>query len=418
MPWRKYKPAKGKHGPVYQVAKCVTVRMDARGNWVIYINKGGDRKNKTIGPGRESLARAIKAAETIANKLGSITNGHKPFVKKSDCPKFEAFSKEWLEGNAGRWSPDTYQRYGEVLRLHIWPDKRFKGKRVNEIERSDIKKILRKILTTHAPSTVEIVHTILCGVLDEAIDDKLLDSNPARNLRKKILPPKRQRNVKEADVLSIEERDLFLQQAEKTCTWGELLVLKVMAFAGFRLGETLAMRFDNLDIHKMAYHVVESYKLHRFKKPKFGKTRLVDFPTFLVEELQRYILHLRELGLKTGTGGEVDLLFLDSKEHNRWPYSQRRIQEIMKKVCRKAGLRIRNPHDLRHTYATTLLMAHQSPAYVKEQLGHSSIAITVDIYGHWFPGEGRNGLEEALAGPVRNQGEKCIKLHIQKTKGL
>ena len=90
----------------------------------------------------------------------------------------------------------------------------------------------------------------------------------------------------------------------------------------------------------------------------------------------------------------------------------------MKKVCRRAGLRIRNPHDLRHTYATTLLMAHQSPAYVKEQLGHSSIAITVDIYGHWFPGEGRNGLEEALSGPVRNQGEKCIKVHIQKTKGL
>jgi integrase len=412
MPWRKYKAKRGKHGPSYNVAKGVTVRLDARDSWVIYIHKGGDRRNKTIGPGRESLGKALKAAEVIADKFGSITNDHKPFVKKSSCPKFEAYSKEWLEGNAGRWSPDTYLRYSDVLRLHIWPDKRFKGKRVNEIERSDIKKILRKILTTHAPATVEIVHTILCGVLDEAIDDKLLESNPARNLRKKILPPKRQRNVKEADVFSIDERDLFLQQAEKVCSWGELLVLKVMAFSGFRLGETLAMRFDNLDFHKMAYHVVESYKLHRFRKPKFGKTRLVDFPEFLIEEMQRYILHLKEQGLKAGTGGEVDLLFLDPIEYSRWPYSQRRIQEIMKKVCRKAGLRIRNPHDLRHTYATTLLMAHQSPAYVKEQLGHSSIAITVDIYGHWLPGEGRNGLEEALAGPVRNQGEKRIKTHI------
>jgi integrase len=338
--------------------------------------------------------------------------------KKPSSPKFEGYSKEWLEGNRGRWSPDTYTRYSDVLRLHIWPDKRIRGRQVNQIDRSDIKKILRKNLTTHAPATMEIVHTILCGVLDEAIDDKLLESNPARNLRKKILPPKRQRNVKEADVFSIEERDLFLQQAKKVCSWGELLVLKVMAFAGFRLGETLAMRFDNLDFHKMAYHVVESYKIHMFSKPKFSKTRMVDFPSFLVEELQRYILHLRKQGLKAGNGGEVDLLFLDPKEYNRWPYSQRRIQEIMKKVCRKAGLRIRNPHDLRHTYATTLLMAHQSPAYVKEQLGHSSIAITVDIYGHWFPGEGRYGLEEALVGPVPNRGEKCIKMHIQKTKGL
>jgi integrase len=67
-------------------------------------------------------------------------------------------------------------------------------------------------------------------------------------------------------------------------------------------------------------------------------------------------------------------------------------------VCKAAGLETRNPHDLRHTYATILLMAGMSPAYVQRQLGHSSISITVDIYGHWVPGEGRAGLEAALAG--------------------
>ena len=39
---------------------------------------------------------------------------------------------------------------------------------------------------------------------------------------------------------------------------------------------------------------------------------------------------------------------------------------------------IRNLHDLRYTYATLLLMAHQSPGYVQKQLGHSSIFITMD----------------------------------------
>jgi integrase len=43
-------------------------------------------------------------------------------------------------------------------------------------------------------------------------------------------------------------------------------------------------------------------------------------------------------------------------------------------------------------------MAGVSPAYVQKQLGHSSISMTVDIYGHWIPGEGRAGLEAALAG--------------------
>ena len=43
-------------------------------------------------------------------------------------------------------------------------------------------------------------------------------------------------------------------------------------------------------------------------------------------------------------------------------------------------------------------MAHMSPAYVQRQLGYNSISITIDIYAHWIPGEGRQGLEEALGG--------------------
>ena len=61
-----------------------------------------------------------------------------------------------------------------------------------------------------------------------------------------------------------------------------------------------------------------------------------------------------------------------------------------------ADLRIRNPHDLRHTYATLVLMSHMSPGYVQKQLGHSSISITMDIYCHWIPTQGRQGLEAAF----------------------
>ena len=43
-------------------------------------------------------------------------------------------------------------------------------------------------------------------------------------------------------------------------------------------------------------------------------------------------------------------------------------------------------------------MAHQSPGYVQRQLGHSSISITMDVYCHWMPGEGRAELEQALGG--------------------
>jgi len=42
-------------------------------------------------------------------------------------------------------------------------------------------------------------------------------------------------------------------------------------------------------------------------------------------------------------------------------------------------------HDLRHTFASLLLQQGESPVYVKEQMGHSSIQVTVDLYGHLIP---------------------------------
>jgi integrase len=79
-------------------------------------------------------------------------------------------------------------------------------------------------------------------------------------------------------------------------------------------------------------------------------------------------------------------------------FTQRVIQRALERACRAAKVRIRSPHDLRHTYATILLMDHYSPAYVQKQLGHHSITMTVDVYGHWIPGEGRRDLRKTLTG--------------------
>jgi integrase len=58
----------------------------------------------------------------------------------------------------------------------------------------------------------------------------------------------------------------------------------------------------------------------------------------------------------------------------------------------KAGLRHIRFHDLRHTFASLLIQNGESLAYVKEQLGHSSIKITVDVYGHLVPGANRQAV--------------------------
>ena len=71
-------------------------------------------------------------------------------------------------------------------------------------------------------------------------------------------------------------------------------------------------------------------------------------------------------------------------------------------------------HDIRHTFASLLLSNGESPVYVKEQLGHTSIQITVDIYGHLIPGSNRvavNQLDEPAT--IRN-----LSATVQKVKAV
>ncbi len=407
MPWRKYKEKKGKYGSYYNIAKGITVRCDQRNQWTIFINKGGERKNKTIGKGRENLSRAIKAAEVIVKSLTIEAENKGKEKANSSLPYFTDFSSKWLEINSIRWSKYTLERYEGLLRIHICPHEAFKNKRVDEIARKDIRHFLHGLLITHSSSTVELAQIVIHGIFQELIEDEVLEKNPASATLKRILPEPEQRYKSPPDPFSITERDTFLEVAEESCNWAELLMLKVMIFSGLRLGELLALRLSNIKFENSTYFVRESFKRESFDPSKKGKKRLVDIPSFLLDELQRYITHLKETSLKNGHGGKIDLLFVDPNKNGSSPYSQSQVQKLVAKVCKAANLKRRHPHDLRHTYATILLMSHLSIAYVQKQLGHSSIKITVDTYGHWIPGEGRKGLEEAL-NPVQNEVKKCI----------
>jgi hypothetical protein len=53
----------------------------------------------------------------------------------------------------------------------------------------------------------------------------------------------------------------------------------------------------------------------------------------------------------------------------------------------QAGLRNFRFHDLRHTFGSLLIQRGVSPAYVQKQMGHKSIQVTIDVYGHLIPGE-------------------------------
>jgi len=87
------------------------------------------------------------------------------------------------------------------------------------------------------------------------------------------------------------------------------------------------------------------------------------------------------------------------------PFGRRQADEcrlppfkVWYRLLKSAGVRRVRLHDLRHTYASLLLLAGEPMLYVKEQLGHSTVQVTVDLYGHVRPGLNRgavNRLAEA-----------------------
>jgi integrase len=75
------------------------------------------------------------------------------------------------------------------------------------------------------------------------------------------------------------------------------------------------------------------------------------------------------------------------------------------RLLTRAGLRYIRIHDLRHTFASLVIQQGEALAYVKDQMGHASIKITMDVYGHLVPGGNKaavdrlDGLEDAT---IRN----------------
>jgi integrase len=372
-----YPKTTGKYGPIYHVAPGLYVELKAHDSWWLVLRRGTENKKKSFGKGEAGLAQAFRAAELLAARLGLV-------LAQSARPRtFGAMAEEWFRLNAAGWRPGTQERYDYILRTFLKPLEHLPLEQVHKVQ---VKHLLAELLTTRSPNTIQVVHAVISGIFTEANELGYLEQNPARGLLRRLLPAKKRRVQNPPDPFTAQDLAVFLQAAWDKLPPALALILETMAMSGLRLGECLALRADNLDERHGQYQVTESTRAGRFGPPKTGK-RLVDLDPGLVTKLEGHSRRQRQASLAAGSS-PAGYLFPG--------ITQRMVQQAMARACRGAGLRRRHPHDLRHTYATLLLMDHYSPAYVQRQLGHASISITVDTYGHWLPGEGKRDLGKTL----------------------
>ena len=167
-------------------------------------------------------------------------------------------------------------------------------------------------------------------------------------------------------------------------------LILVDMFTGLRCGELIGLTWDCIDFDKEIIHVKKQLAQTRktgekyaFSSPKNGKSRIIHPAPYVIQVLKRHKKRQAEMRLAAGelwNEGNFQNLVFTHKDGSH--LSQPTVWKIFDKMQKKAGLEHHRLHDLRHTYAVNSLMAGDDIKTLSENLGHYSVAFTLDRYGH------------------------------------
>ena len=372
------------------------------GAWWVFIDHQGKRKAKKIGKDRK-LAQEVARKMEAKLALGDVG----VMEEQAKIPTFREYAGGWLNTyGVTSLKYSTLESYRNELRNHLMPAFGVKG--LNEISRSDVKRFLyEKQKEGLAPATVKKHLAYFSNIMSHAIDDEIIAVNPAQKLSK--LVPKK---GKKADLnpLNREEVQILLNTVQDLYPRYYPFYL-CAARTGMRLGELLGLEWGSIDFLGRFIEVRQAFSRHRLTSPKNRRIRRVDMSQQLTEVLKQHRTAMRTESLKRGTPMPE---WVFTHQSGKRLTATNMANRIFHRCLEKAGLRQVRFHDLRHSFASILIQQGESLAYVKEQMGHHSIQITVDIYGHLAPEGNKSAVDRLddqgfgmpstnLPQPIRNQ---------------
>jgi integrase len=295
------------------------------------------------------------------------------------------FFERWLVHIRPHVSPKTHERYTEIALKNIAP--LLGAKVISKLTQIEISAAYTTALTSGrrrgkgglSPRTVHHMHRVLSSALSQAERWKWIVRNPAALLEKKDRPKIERKAVRTIDApataaaLNVaRERRLFIP-------------LVLGSLCGLRRGEITALRWKSVNLDNGRLAVIASTEQlddgsTREKEAKSGRARTVALPSLAVEELRRWRLaqaeELLRLGIRADEESHVVTQFDGS------PILPRSLTNAVSAFLKEWRVTL---HGLRHSHASHMLASNIHPKIVQERLGHSSIAITLDIYSHLMP---------------------------------
>lgn len=317
----------------------------------------------------------------------------------NDQLTLDQYFKEWIKQKERSVKAATILSYTTMYRNHIAPALG-RGK-IATLQRRSVVAMLENIADTVGIQTANYTRVILTGILNGAIRDEIISRNVAASIQafKATTPPARETIHRE---LNEEELRAFFSLVKNSIYYN---AFRFMLYTGVRVGECLALQWHDVDFLRGLIHIRKT-----ITRTKEGKTILGNSPKtrkskrdIPMNEAVRTVLS-EQLDLHKSIHGSIEFCgFIFPNE--KWEMaSSSAVRGALTRSIQK-GVRMTPPiiiepfgvHAFRDTFASRAVRAGIPPNTLKEILGHSSLAMTMDLYAHVSQQDKMESMKKMLA---------------------
>ena len=330
---------------------------------------------------------------------------------------FVELCDQWLDLKRGV-KQTTIDAYRERIENQIKPY--FGNKKLQDIKKSDLKRFYNYLREKKScsQSTVNQTHAVVRQVLEMAVDDNLIRSNPADKALKELQKQASNEKTERFSLTVAQEEAFFSYIADhpKFGRWEPLF--RLMVETGLRVGEASALRWCDVDTWNKVIHINHelSYCTERgtdkkrtmIQSPK-SRDSIRDIP--LTDKVQKLLEAEKKFQREKGVScqsvidGYTDFIFLSS---NGNALSKTAINRALNCIVKQHNNEVKDgvelpqitSHIFRHTYATRMTEKGMHPKALQALMGHADVEITMNVYADATIDYLREEVERANTTPI------------------
>jgi integrase len=351
----------------------------------VWSARDGRRIRKTFASISEAKAWRVDALQGV--RRGTMRAPSSTTVREEAQAWLEGVARGEIRTRAGRpYKPSVLRSYRVSLEKRIYPE--IGARRLSDVTLLDLQQIADRLIAAgHDASTIRNAFVPLRSIYRHALKRGRVALNPAGGLDLPAVEGTRDRIADPAEAAALlDALDAWPSTASDVTLWASAL------YAGLRRGELQALRWEDVDLRAGKIRVERSWDEKEGPvepKSKAGR-RTVPIPAVLRRYLAAHELQARPregLVFARTRGGP----FVPSNVRKRalTAWAKANDAELERAELEGREARLLEPiglHEARHTYASLMIAAGVNAKALTTYLGHSSIQITFDRYGHLMPG--------------------------------